>query len=67
MLITIVVSGVLFGLAHGEMLQLPALAVSGIIFGYVTLRTSRVAPSVLMHAGFNSLAVLALVWSHHHG
>jgi membrane protease YdiL (CAAX protease family) len=67
MLITIVVSGLLFGLAHGEMLQLPALAVSGIIFGYVTLRTSRVAPSILMHAGFNSLAVMALVWSRHHG
>jgi len=56
-----VVSGLLFGLAHGELLQLPGLALVGIVLARVYERTQRLLPSFLMHLGFNSLTVVALL------
>jgi len=54
----VVVSSLLFGLAHAELVQLPGLVALGIILAIVYQRTHRLLPSVLIHVGFNAVAVL---------
>jgi len=59
----VLVSGVLFGLAHFEPLQLPVLALFGVVLGVLALRTGRLGPGICAHAAFNSLAVYTLLSS----
>jgi membrane protease YdiL (CAAX protease family) len=60
--LAIVVSGVLFGLAHAESLQLLGLAVFGVILGVVSYRTGRLGMNMVAHASFNGLALTAVVF-----
>lgn len=57
----VVISGVVFGAAHFQALQFPALATFGIVLGYLTLRTGRLAPAIAAHMAFNLLTVVTLV------
>ena len=57
----IVGTGVLFGLAHGLLIDLPVLVVFGIAVGWVRVRTSSVYPGMLLHGTFNGVALLASV------
>lgn len=57
-------SAVLFGLAHGELLQLPALIVFGLILGTLAYRTNRLGPGMVAHAAFNAVTVISLVHGH---
>jgi uncharacterized protein len=59
----VVVSGLLFGLAHFEPLQLPVLAGFGVVLGMVALRTGRLGPGICAHAAFNALAVYSILSS----
>ncbi len=59
--LAIVVSGVLFGLAHAESLQLLGLAVFGIILSFVSYCTGRLGMNMVAHATFNLVAVAAVV------
>ncbi len=59
--LAIIVSGVLFGLAHAESLQLLGLAVFGIILSLVSYRTGRLGMNMVAHATFNLMAVAAAV------
>ena len=54
--LAIVVTGVLFGLAHAESLQLLGLAVFGIILSFVSYRTGRLGMNMVAHATFNLTA-----------
>jgi len=54
-------SAVLFGLAHFQLLQLPALVMFGLVSGYCAQRTGRLGMSMFAHAGFNAVSVLVLV------
>ena len=56
---TVIVTGVLFGLAHDEGLQLLGLAVFGIILSLVSYRTGRLGMNMVAHASFNLVAVVA--------
>jgi len=60
--LAIVVSGVLFGLAHAESLQLLGLAVFGVVLGIVSYRTGRLGMNMVAHAAFNGLALTAVVF-----
>ncbi|HWE54979.1 MAG TPA: type II CAAX endopeptidase family protein [Acidimicrobiales bacterium] len=60
----VIVSGLLFGLAHFEKLQFAGLAAIGIIFGVLAWRTGRLAPSIAAHVTFNAVAVHATVHFH---
>jgi hypothetical protein len=60
--LAIVVSGVLFGLAHAESLQLLGLAVFGVILGIVSYRTGRLGMNMVAHAAFNGIAMTAVVF-----
>ena len=57
--LAIVITGVLFGLAHAESLQLLGLAVFGIILSFVSYRTGRLGMNMVSHATFNLVAVVA--------
>jgi membrane protease YdiL (CAAX protease family) len=68
--ISIVATGVLFGLLHGGQLSwtwgiVSLLIFVGITFTYVRARTGTVVASFLMHLGYNSLiAILSLFQMH---
>jgi membrane protease YdiL (CAAX protease family) len=57
----IVLTGILFGMAHGLLLALPVLAVFGIAVGWVRDRTRSVYPGMILHGTFNGVALLASV------
>jgi uncharacterized protein len=56
----VVGSAVLFGVAHFEYLQLPALVALGVILGMMAVSTKRLGPSIFTHAGFNLVTMIAL-------
>lgn len=55
--IAIIVSSVLFGFMHGNFLQTPLTALSGMIMGYLAVKTGSIIPSMILHFVNNSLAV----------
>jgi hypothetical protein len=59
--LTIVVVGVLFGLAHGLVNALPILVAFGIGLAYLRSRSDSVVPCVLLHGFFNAFALIASV------
>jgi membrane protease YdiL (CAAX protease family) len=59
--LALVASAVLFGLAHFELLQLPALVMFGLVAGYCAQRTGRLGMSIWAHAGFNGTTVAFLL------
>ncbi|MBV8160343.1 MAG: CPBP family intramembrane metalloprotease [Acidimicrobiia bacterium] len=52
-------SALLFGLAHFELLQLPALVALGVILGVMAVANKRLGPSIFAHAGFNLVTMIA--------
>jgi membrane protease YdiL (CAAX protease family) len=54
-------STVLFGVAHLQALQLPALLLFGLVAGLLVARTGRLGTSILCHAGFNAFTLFALL------
>jgi membrane protease YdiL (CAAX protease family) len=57
----IVVVGLLFGLAHGLVAELPIIALFGGVLAWLRARTNSVYPGMLLHAGFNLVALIAAV------
>lgn len=62
--VAIVVSGLLFGLAHFEPLQFAGLAAVGVVFAVLAWVTGRLAPSIGAHVAFNAAAVVTAVHLH---
>jgi uncharacterized protein len=58
--LAIVITGVLFGLAHAESLQLLGLATFGVILSFVSYRTGRLGMNMVAHASFNLVAIIAI-------
>ena len=59
--LAILLTGVLFGAAHGLIIALPVLAFFGIVVGWLRVRTDSVYPPMLLHATFNGTALLVSV------
>jgi membrane protease YdiL (CAAX protease family) len=57
----VVAATILFGIAHFQLLQLPALLLFGLVAGLLAARTGRLGPSILCHAGFNAFTLFALL------
>jgi hypothetical protein len=57
----VAVATVVFGVAHFQALQLPALLLFGVVAGVLAARTGRLGPSILCHAGFNAFTLFALL------
>jgi len=53
-------SALIFGLAHFEWLQLPALVALGLILGVMAVKTKRLGLGIFTHAGFNLVTMIAL-------
>lgn len=58
-LLAVLLTGVLFGGAHGLLVGLPVLVVFGIVNAVLRLRTSSVYPPILAHSVFNAVAMIA--------
>lgn len=59
----VLVSSAVFGVAHFQPLQLPALFAFGVVSAWLVLRTGRLGPSIFMHMSFNGITMLALYLS----
>jgi membrane protease YdiL (CAAX protease family) len=57
----VVADGLLFGLAHGEWIQLAGLAFFGMVLAAVSYRTGRLGMNMVAHATFNLIAILAIL------
>ena len=57
----VVVSSVVFGAAHLQPLQFPALVGLGVVLGTLAVRTGRLGPSIFAHAGFNAVTMAVLI------
>jgi hypothetical protein len=57
----ILVTGALFGAAHGLVLGLPVLVIFGIVIGWLRHRTASIFPPILLHAVFNGTALIVAV------
>lgn len=57
----VVVSAVLFALAHGEPAQFVGLAFLGVVLAVLVLRTKRLVPSIVTHMSFNAVAISVLI------
>jgi membrane protease YdiL (CAAX protease family) len=62
--LSIVVTGIVFGLVHFETLQFLGLAGFGMVLAYLAYRTGRLGPSVLAHIAFNTTTIIAFVLQH---
>ena len=61
--VAVIVDGLLFGLAHGEWVQLAGLATFGVVLAAVSYRTGRLGMNMVAHASFNFWAILAIALS----
>jgi membrane protease YdiL (CAAX protease family) len=62
----VLVTGVVFGVTHFELLQLPALVLVGVLFGVLAVRAGRLGPSICAHIAFNATTVIALALERSH-
>jgi hypothetical protein len=61
LILGVLVSAVLFGLAHAEALQFVGLVALGVVLAILVHRTKRLVPSYLTHASFNATALVAVI------
>lgn len=59
-----IISALLFGLAHGEPLQLLGLASFGLILAAMRLKFGRLGPGMFAHGAFNAVTLIALIKIH---
>ncbi|MCL1788938.1 MAG: CPBP family intramembrane metalloprotease [Oscillospiraceae bacterium] len=58
----IIISGFLFGIMHGNFQQFFYAFVLGIVFAYITLQTGSILVSTILHALFNSIAGIIMLF-----
>lgn len=59
----IVISALIFGAVHLQLLQFPALVLFGLVAAWLTIRSERLGPAIFAHMGFNLVTVVALLLS----
>ncbi len=57
----ILLTGVLFGAAHGLLVALPVLTFFGMVVAWIRVRTASVLPGMALHAAFNGIALVVSV------
>jgi membrane protease YdiL (CAAX protease family) len=55
------INATVFGLSHGQLLQLPALILFGVAAGILTHRSGRLGPAIAAHVAFNMVTVVSLL------
>ncbi|MBQ7521270.1 MAG: CPBP family intramembrane metalloprotease [Clostridia bacterium] len=56
--LAITVSAVLFGFAHANFIQTPVTFLTGLVLGWITIKTGSIVPAMLLHFLNNSIAVI---------
>jgi membrane protease YdiL (CAAX protease family) len=59
--LAVLLTGLLFGAAHGLVVALPILVAFGVVNAWLRLRTKSVYPPMLLHGTFNAIAMLVAV------
>jgi membrane protease YdiL (CAAX protease family) len=59
--IAIGASALLFGLAHFQVIQFPALVLFGVVLGVLAVRYGRLGPGIFAHAAFNAVTMAVLI------
>lgn len=59
----VVVTALVFGAVHFQLLQFASLALFGLVLGVLALRSGRLGPSIAAHMGFNIVAAVGLILS----
>jgi membrane protease YdiL (CAAX protease family) len=54
------ISSVAFAASHFQLVQFPGLALVGLVFGILVVRTGRLGPAIAAHIAFNATAVVSL-------
>lgn len=54
----LLLSALIFGLLHGNLTQVPFALLLGLVFGFITLRTGRLWPCMVIHALNNAMSVV---------
>jgi uncharacterized protein len=57
----IIISTLVFAAVHFQTLQFPALALFGLLAGWLTVRSGRLGPAIWTHVGFNATTVSILL------
>lgn len=56
--LAVIVSAVLFGFMHGNFIQTPVTFLTGLILGYLTVKTNSIIPAIILHFINNAWAVI---------
>ena len=59
--VAVIVSAALFGLIHGNILQVPFAFILGLVLGWLVVQTNSIWPAVVLH-GVNNLISVVLQW-----
>lgn len=59
--VSILLTALVFALAHFEALQFLGLAGFGVVLGLLAWRTGRLGPSIVAHMAFNTVTIIAIV------
>jgi membrane protease YdiL (CAAX protease family) len=55
------VAGLIFGAVHLSWIELPALTLVGVVFGWLAWSTGRLGPAIIAHMTFNAFTLIALL------
>ena len=55
--LALIVSSAIFGLMHGNMIQIPFAFCGGLIFGFIALKTNSLLPGIIVHFLNNATSV----------
>ena len=61
--LAVLVSGVTFGLMHGNFTQIPFALVVGLVLGYIAVKTNSLLPGIIIHFLNNALSVTVTLLS----
>lgn len=61
----IVISALLFGMFHGNFVQIPSAFIMGLALGYITVSSGSMWPAIIAHFINNALATLLPLWYEH--
>ncbi len=59
--LAVIISALLFGLIHGNILQVPFAAILGMVLGWLVVQTNSIWPAVALH-GANNLFSVVMQW-----
>ena len=57
--LAIIVSSVLFGFAHANFLQTPVTFLTGLVLGWIVVKTGSIIPAMILHFLNNAIAVIS--------